>query len=128
ESIDSALWRRFDMQVEMGLPGEDERFAILRRYAEPFELTDEDTDLLVDLTYKSSPSLLRQLMEGMKRALVLWPVLGRNVNDPVAVFRQITASISPPPEMEKPPLWCGQKDIGKLANMSWPPGRKSSGE
>lgn len=126
ENIDSALWRRFDMQVEMGLPGEDERFAILRRYAEPFELTDEDTDLLVDLTYASSPSLLRQLMEGMKRALVLWPVLGRDVGDPVAVFRQITASISPPPEMEKPPLWCGQKDIGKLAHMSWPPQRSAS--
>jgi hypothetical protein len=125
ENIDSALWRRFDMQVEMGLPGEDERFAILRRYAEPFELTDEDTDLLVDLTYASSPSLLRQLMEGMKRALVLWPVLGRDVGDPVAVFRQITSSISPPPEMEKPPLWDGQKDLRKLAGMTWPPVRKA---
>ena len=126
ENIDSALWRRFDMQVEMGLPGEDERYAILKRYAEPFELTDDDTELLVDLTYASSPSLLRQLMEGMKRALVLWPVLGRDVSDPVAVFQQITASISPPPEMERPPLWDGQKDIRKLASMSWPPQRKPS--
>jgi RecA/RadA recombinase len=123
DDIDSAMWRRFDMQISVDLPGAEERFAIIRRYAYPFDLSDEDTDLLVDLTFGASPSLLRQLMEGMKRVLVLGPMLGHRVGDPVAVFEQIKSSISPPPEMDTPELWKGQKDIGKLAKMSWPPKR-----
>ncbi|MFN3349087.1 AAA family ATPase [Pseudorhodoplanes sp.] len=35
--LDSALWRRFDMQISVDLPTEDERFAIIKRYAAPFE-------------------------------------------------------------------------------------------
>ena len=53
--LDSALWRRFDMQISVDLPGADERFAIIRRYAAPYEPSDDDVDLLVDLTTGASP-------------------------------------------------------------------------
>lgn len=126
ESIDSALWRRFDMQISVDLPGEEERFAIIRRYAYPFELSDDDTDILVHLTYGASPSLLRQLMEGMKREIVMAPILGSSLKSAAQTFGHVAASISPPPEMEQPPLWAGKKDLSVLAHMSWPPQRSAS--
>ena len=75
EIIDPAMWRRFGMQIAIGLPKEEQRFAILKKYAMPFDLEDEAFDVLVDATRGCSPSLLRQLMEGMKRVLVLAPKL-----------------------------------------------------
>lgn len=122
--MDAAMWRRFGLQISVDLPGEEQRFAILRKYALPFDLEDEAIDHLVTATRGCSPALLRQLMEGMKRLLVLAPRLGFDVSRPDAVFGQIAASIAPPPEMEQPPLWADPSaTISVLAGIAWPPRR-----
>jgi len=118
KDIDTALWRRFGLQVEIDLPGPDERFSILRRYGLPFEFADDDLDLLADLTAGASPALLRDLMEGMKRALIMGPRLSLDMTDPSKVFARIVAASQPPPEIEKPPLWLSTSG---LSGMSWPP-------
>ncbi len=124
DSLDPALWRRFGMQIPVLLPGANERYAILQRYADPFDLREEDAELLTDLTCGASPTLLRGLMEGMKRALVLGPKLRRDTSDPVDVIGGVLASVRPPPEFDVPPLWESGADLGRLASIQWPPARK----
>lgn len=124
DELDPAMWRRFGLQISVDLPGEDERFAILRKYAMPFDLTDEAIDALVIATRGCSPSLLRQLMEGMKRTMVLGPRLHFDISQPRLVFARVIASIAPPPEMQQPPLWANSNAIDELADIAWPPSRK----
>lgn len=126
--LDSALWRRFDMQISIDLPGADERFAIIKRYAAPFEPPDEDIDLLVELTSGASPALLRALMEGVKRTLIVGPKTGREVNDAAVVFATVVAAVAPAPEYEPPPLWADGLNalITTLSDFTWPMPRKGS--
>jgi SpoVK/Ycf46/Vps4 family AAA+-type ATPase len=122
DALDSAMWRRFGMQISVDLPGDKERFSILRKYALPFDLEDEAIDLLVAMTRGCSPALMRQLMEGMKRTLVLGPKLHFDVSTPGVVFRHVASSIAPPPEMAQPPLWDSpMASIKQLEGMAWPP-------
>jgi len=121
QDLDPALWRRFHLQVEVGLPGDDERFAILRRYGAPFRFADADLDLLADLTVGASPALLRGVMEGIKRALILAPRMGRELGSARDVIGRVVASVSPPPEIQGVPLWGGA--IDDVAGLSWPPVR-----
>jgi SpoVK/Ycf46/Vps4 family AAA+-type ATPase len=126
-ALDPAMWRRFGLQISVDLPGENERFAILRKYALPFDLEDAAIDVLVTATRGCSPSLLRQLMEGMKRLMVLAPRLQMDVTRPDAVFAQVIASIAPPPEMEQPPLWSkSNAALLELRGITWPPKRVSA--
>lgn len=128
DALDPAMWRRFGLQISVDLPGETERFAILRKYALPFDLDDRAIDVLVTVTRGCSPSLLRQLMEGMKRTLVLAPWLHLDVSRPTPVLAHIIASIAPPPEMPTPPLWSEtDRSLGKLQDMAWPPARIQAG-
>jgi len=63
-------------------------------------------------------------MEGMKRTLVLAPNLHLDVRSPVRVFTHVLASISPPPEMEQPPLWADAASVvDKVNSIAWPPVR-----
>jgi SpoVK/Ycf46/Vps4 family AAA+-type ATPase len=127
DAVDPAMWRRFGLQISVDLPGEVERFAIIRKYALPFDLEDEAIDLLVVATRGCSPSLLRQLMEGMKRTLVLAPRLSLDVSRPGVVFAHIVASIAPPPEMAQPPLWANTRAaMEEIDRISWPPTRGHS--
>lgn len=124
DALDPAMWRRFGLQISVDLPGEHERFAILRKYALPFDLDDEAIDVLVAVTRGCSPSLLRQLMEGMKRTLVLAPKLHLDVSEPSKVFAHVITSIAPPPEMTEPPLWADpDRALARIAGITWPPTR-----
>lgn len=124
EALDAALWRRFGMQISVDLPAEDERFAILKRYAEPFAFGDDALDLLTDLTIGASPALLRQLMEGLKRALVLHPRLRLNIDDLAIVFGAVTSAVAPHPDLAQPPLWRDFRGCcPKLRSIPWPPPR-----
>jgi SpoVK/Ycf46/Vps4 family AAA+-type ATPase len=107
EDLDPALWRRFHMQREISLPGDDERFAILARYGGPFVWPEAVLDELVDVTDGASPALLRGLMEGVKRAAVLAPRLNRPIGTFASVVAAVTASVQPPPGAEPPLLWAG---------------------
>ncbi len=125
DSLDAAMWRRFGLQISVDLPGEDERFAIIRKYAAPFDLPDDAIDILVRATRGCSPSLLRQLMEGMKRTLILAPRFSSAAAvAPEAVFGRVIASIAPPPEMDQPPLWTDrERSLRAIAAIAWPPAR-----
>lgn len=125
KDIDPALWRRFGLQIAIDLPGEDERFAIVRRYLAPFLLADEEMDMLADATAGASPALLRAVAEGVKRSLVLAPRLGRDVSRPSAVLGPIVAAVAPPPEIPPPPLWAKGVEVLALldASLAWPPTR-----
>lgn len=123
DAIDPAMWRRFGLQISVDLPGENERFAILRKYALPFDFEDGAIDVLVTATRHCSPSLLRQLMEGMKRTLVLAPRLHIDISDPEKVFAHVIASIAPPPEMQQPPLWSDGRSLTAIKGIAWPPAR-----
>jgi SpoVK/Ycf46/Vps4 family AAA+-type ATPase len=126
--LDPAMWRRFGLQISVDLPGENERFAILRKYGLPFDLEDDAIDVLTSVTRGCSPSLLRQLMEGMKRTLVLAPRLRVDVSQPAQVFARIVASIAPPPEMTQPPLWQDtSRALADLKGIQWPPVRHAEG-
>lgn len=122
EDLDAALWRRFSIQMSVDLPGIDERFAILKRYALPLTPDDDDIDALAEATIGASPSLLRQLMEGVKRAVAIGPKIGRDVSDAGRVFRAVIASVAMPPEFEPPPLWTGT-GMAAISSISWPWGR-----
>ena len=121
EILDPAIWRRFGLQISVDLPGEHERFAILRKYLLPFDLEDGGIDVLVALTRGCSPSLLRQLMEGAKRTLVLGPKLQCSTARADIVFGRVISAISPPPEMEQPPLWSNPSSVEALRGIAWPP-------
>jgi SpoVK/Ycf46/Vps4 family AAA+-type ATPase len=121
DSIDPALWRRFKMQIEITIPGFDERFAILKRYGMPYEFADEVIDELAHLTDGAAPSLLRDVMEGLKRALTLGPRMKRPIDDPVAMIQAIAAKVAPHPDYDQPPLWRAPSMAKNLAKLPWPP-------
>jgi SpoVK/Ycf46/Vps4 family AAA+-type ATPase len=124
EEIDPAMWRRFDMQISVDLPEADERFAIIKRYAEPLNPPEDAIEFLVDLTAGASPALLRSLLEGMKRALVVWPRIRRDHTDAKAILSTILASLTPPPEIKLPPLWnvdfSPRSPATALERLAWP--------
>lgn len=125
-SLDSALWRRFGMQIEVGTPDREIRFAIIKKYLAPFEWDDDALVDLAALTEGASPSILRQLVEGLKRRLITGPKLKQPIDTFEAVFRPITASISMPPEFVPPPLWATPDRAYTVMNThEWPPTLKS---
>jgi hypothetical protein len=127
EDIDPALWRRFGLQMVVDLPTEDERFAILARYLSPFVLPDDALDVFVDLTDGASPALLRGLMEGLKRSLVLAPRMNRPAAALESSLRGILVALQPPPEIPPPALWgATESALAELASVQWPPERPAA--
>ena len=116
--IDPALHRRFGLQLEIPLPGQDERFAIMTHYLIPFTLDEDALGVLTDLTAGAAPSLLRQIMEGVKRDLILAPRLNYNTSS-TDTFARIVASTKPHEDYDTPPLW--NDGLNELANIAWPP-------
>lgn len=122
DDIDPALWRRFGLQMVVDLPTEEERFAIMARYLRPFVLSDDALDVFVDLTEGASPALLRGLMEGLKRALILAPRMNRQADDLVKILRGILVALRPPPEIPPPALWgATEAALAELSLVQWPP-------
>lgn len=131
DALDPAIWRRFGMQLDVELPEFDERFAIIKRYFEPFECDQSVLDALALITDGAAPSLLRQLVEGVKRALVLGPKLKRPTDDPIAVVGSVVAQVAPHPDYLQPPfripaLWSDKSEISLLHGKPWPPKRRSA--
>jgi hypothetical protein len=119
--IDPALWRRFNIHMTVDLPGYDERYAILDRYRDPFVMAPEALAVIADLTDGASPALLRGLMEGMKRGLILNPKMSLPIDTPEQVFVPIISSLKPPPEMPDIALWRNPTAIHAIAECGWPP-------
>lgn len=120
DDIDPAIWRRFGMQIVIDLPDDESRFAILKRYLSPLVWNDDALDALCDLASGATPALLRQLMEGVKRDLVLSPRF-RLPTDAKSVFGRVLATLRPPADVAPPQLWDGPWALERIAKLDWPP-------
>lgn len=124
--IDAAIWRRFEMQINVGLPGAEERFAIVRRYFAPFHLRDEDVEAFADSLDQASPALIRTVVEQMKREIVLAPRLEQDASLP-AIIERVTTSSAPAEDMPSPPLWSRpERALMLLGGVAWPPERRAA--
>ncbi len=127
EILDHAMWRRFHMHLEIALPGTNERWAILKRYSQPFDLSVNSLDILADLTAGASPAMLEDLMVGMKRGLVMNPMRKLAIDRPEKLLLPVVRAHRPPPEIEPPLLWSESfKGWDKVALLqdsdgTWPP-------
>lgn len=120
--IDPAIWRRFELQITIGLPGSEERRAIVRLYLRPFEPADGLVEYLAEVFDGASPALIRTCCEYIKRVLVLGPRMNLSTLLP-DVLRRMLISIEPPEELEPPELW--RNTLQHVANsraVPWPPG------
>jgi len=121
KEIDPAIWRRFQMQIEIGFPGAAERFAIVRLYMQPFTVADETVDVLADAFDGASPALIREGCEAIKRALVLQSKLKLSCELP-ALLARFVASAAPAEGMPIPTLWEDFDDCAeRCAGVPWPP-------
>lgn len=118
QNIDAAIWRRFGMQLEIPMPGLDERFAIMKLYLDPLEMPEDDIDTLSHLTEGAAPSLLKQLIEGIKRDVVLAPRLNLDPA-PRAIFQRIIASVKPHESYDPPQLWADTDALKYVEKMTW---------
>ncbi|WP_337996198.1 ATP-binding protein [Oleispirillum naphthae] len=125
EAIDPAVWRRFGMHLTIELPGDEERYAIISRYLAPYSVGIPMLDALTDALDGASPALLRQLMEGIKRDLILAPRLNRDL-DLKATLLRLTVSVRPHPAYKLPPFYKSSAVIDRIAGMPWPPERKDA--
>lgn len=123
-ALDPAIWRRFGMQLEIPQPGVDERYAILARYSAPYVLDNDTLQCLSESTVNASPSLLRQLMEGMKRDIVLSKRFNHEQTIEATLMRVI-AQTRPHEDYEQPPLWKDPRiALSTLSKTQWPPSIK----
>lgn len=119
DRLDPAIWRRFDIQIEIDLPSGAERRRILARYLDPFQLPVAALEALSEALEIATPALIRQLCEGIKRQMIVGPKAGWAMGKE-AVFERLIASVMPHPEAGKPRLWShGIKDKA-LNALPWP--------
>jgi MoxR-like ATPase len=119
DRIDPAIWRRFDIHITLELPGPFERERILARYLAPYGLPRSALGQLAEACATASPSLMRQLCEGLKRQLIIGPKVGWDM-DREAVVGRLLAAIQPHRDLGRPRLWSlGAKDQA-VSMMPWP--------
>lgn len=122
DDLDQAIWRRFEIQIEIALPGPAERRRILARYLAPYEIADVALSLLADSFNGSSPALMRQWCEGLKRQLVIGPKAGWNM-ERERVIERLLAANAPHPDLPRPRLWDRGPADPAIREMAWPPVR-----
>lgn len=120
--IDAAIWRRFGINIEIGDPDDEQRFAIIKRYLDPYQIDDDSLDILNEVMAGASPALIRNLMEDLKRRMVLWPKLAKTIGrDARSVFKALTVTVKPHKDATQPALWKDAFALDKLKGMQWPP-------
>lgn len=119
EHIDQAIWRRFDIHIELDLPGQDEREKILARYLDPFGLPPRALMLLGNAFETASPALMRQFCENLKRQIIIGPKLNSDMRKGPVIERLLSA-VSPHPDLGKPRLWSHSADDDSIKAMPWP--------
>ncbi len=119
DQLDEAVWRRFQIQIGIDLPGQGECRLILKRYLAPYVLEPEDLDMLASAVSGASPALMRQLCEGIKRQLVVGPRVKWDMAKD-AVWGRLLVSIAPHPDLDLPRLWRMKTSDPALASLPWP--------
>ena len=119
DRIDPAIWRRFDIHIDLDLPGQEERERIVERYLSPFGLPARPLRLLAEALATASPSLIRQLCEALKRNMVLGERIGWDMRKQQTLDR-IVAAIQPHPDLGKPALWAHGASSIAVEALPWP--------
>lgn len=119
DRVDPAVWRRFDIHIELALPGQTERQEIIKRYLAPYGMPSRQVELFAEALETASPALIRGLCENVKRNLVLGHKLGWPMQRE-AVFARAIAAVSPHPDLGKPRLWTHKVEDVAIRAMSWP--------
>lgn len=117
--IDQAIWRRFDIQIELALPGLDERRRILARYLLPYGLPSAALSELAESMSTASPSLMRQFCEALKRNIVLGDRLGWDMRRAATIDR-ILAGLQPHKDLGRPRLWALGSGDRAISMLPWP--------
>jgi len=119
DAVDESVWRRFEIQITVELPGQFERERIIARYLGPYGLGAECLSGLAESFETATPALIRGFCENLKRQLVVGPKCGWDMRRD-AVVERILAAVHPHPDCGKPRLWAlGVHDKG-LRAMPWP--------
>jgi SpoVK/Ycf46/Vps4 family AAA+-type ATPase len=119
DAIDESVWRRFEIQIEVALPGQFERERIIARYLAPFGLPLQQLKALAESCETATPALIRGFCENLKRQIVVGPECGWDMRRD-AVIERLLAAILPHPDCGKPRLWShGIKDHA-VKIMDWP--------
>jgi SpoVK/Ycf46/Vps4 family AAA+-type ATPase len=123
--VDEAIWRRFEIQITLELPGDHERKRILERYFAPFVLPEDRLASLSEAMETASPALIRSFAENIKRQIVVGPKAGWTM-DREAVISRVIETVKPHPDIGLPRLWSlGLKDKA-VPLFPWPLQRKLS--
>lgn len=123
KDIDPAVWRRFQLQIEIDFPGQAERFAIVRLYLAPFEVPDETVTEIAAIFDGASPALIREGCEAIKRSLVLGPRM-KLATDLPSIMDRFRASAAASEGMPEPLLWAEPRQcLKRLEGLQWPPER-----
>ena len=119
DAVDESVWRRFEIHIDVKLPGQFERERIIARYLAPFRLPQEQLKALAEACETATPALIRGFCENLKRQIVVGPKCGWNMHRD-AVIDRLIAAIQPHPDCGKPRLWThGAKDHA-VRVMDWP--------
>ena len=117
--VDQAVWRRFEIQISIDLPGQFERERIIERYISPYRIGARALSKLANSFETGSPALMRQFCENLKRQTVVGPKADWDMRKE-SVIERILATVTPHPDIGKPRLWShGAKDDA-IASLPWP--------
>lgn len=119
DRIDTAIWRRFDLQIELNLPGAAEIRRILARYLAPYGMGAEALAAFAGAFETATPALIRAFCEQLKRTLIVGPRAGWDMGRDATIDR-IVASVQPHPDMGKPELWSKGAATPALRAVPWP--------
>lgn len=119
DRLDAAIWRRFDVHIDIDLPGRFECERILARYLDPWGMPKAPLRRLAEAFETASPALMRQFAEALKRNLVIGPKVGWNMQRE-AVVERIIAGIQPHPDLGKPRLWSHGARDQAVRDIPWP--------
>lgn len=117
ERIDEAVWRRFEIQIDLAAPGDAERRQILKRYFAPYVLPKPALKALSVALETATPALIRQFCEHIKRQLVVGPKAEWDMSKE-AVLSRLLETVGPHPEAGKPRLW--SRGLGDRACDAFP--------
>lgn len=117
--VDEAIWRRFELQIALDLPGDHERRRILERYFAPFALPETALATLSASLETASPALMRAFCENIKRQIVVGPKAGWSM-DRDSVVGRVLETIKPHPDIGLPRLWSIGVGDKAVAAFPWP--------
>lgn len=117
--LDPAIWRRFEIQIELALPGDHERQRIIERYMAPFVLPKASLAALSRAMETASPALMRSFAENIKRQIVVGPKAGWVMNRD-AVISRVIETVKPHPDLGLPRLWSVGVADHAVSQFPWP--------